>query len=71
VGKLLTVNDVLTLLPWKRRTLYRHLREGTFVTPARIGGKLAFDGGEVRAWIAARFAERPAQGQSVAEGTRK
>ena len=46
-----------------RSTIYDALRVGKFPRPVRLGARtVAWSSAEVRAWIAAKLAERDAQG---------
>lgn len=42
--------DVLALFPFARATLHRHVRNGTFPRPVKIGGRC-------NAWLADEIAE--------------
>lgn len=52
---LMTVEDVLAVLPWTRTTLYRNIKCGTFPKPAKIGHRLAWKASDVESWLDARF----------------
>lgn len=55
----LTAKEVQARIPcWSLPTIYRRSRMGTFVRPARFGGRRAWPADEVDAWIAERFADR-------------
>ena len=56
--ELLTAREVLDLVPWALPTLYHQSRQGGFVAPLRVGGKLLWPAAEVRTWMAEKFAER-------------
>lgn len=55
----LTAKEVQALIPcWSLPTIYRRSRAGTFVRPAKFGGRRAWPANEVNAWIAERCANR-------------
>lgn len=63
----LTAKEVQARIPcWSLPTIYRRSRLGTFVRPAKFGGRRAWPADEVDAWIAAQFAKRGADRQEAA-----
>jgi prophage regulatory protein len=56
--RLLRVPAVLERIGLRRTCLYRHIASGEFPRPVKLGRASAWPESEVRAWIAARKAER-------------
>jgi prophage regulatory protein len=59
-ARLLRLDEVLRLVPLKKPTIYRAIRDGRFPRPCKLlGGRAsAWDESEITEWIAARLSER-------------
>lgn len=57
--RLIRLKEVMALSGLSRAGIYRHIQDGTFPTPVKIGGRAsAWVSDEVQQWIAQRIADR-------------
>lgn len=60
--KFLRLNDVKALTGLGRSTIYKYIKQGTFPTAVKLGGRsTAWVEAEVQVWIAERIRERDQQ----------
>jgi predicted DNA-binding transcriptional regulator AlpA len=47
---LIPIDDVLSLIPVSRATLYREMQRNSFPKPIRMGRRVLWDSDEIAAW---------------------
>jgi predicted DNA-binding transcriptional regulator AlpA len=51
---LIPIDDVLSLIPVSRATLYREMQRNDFPKPVRMGRRVMWDSDEIASWVESR-----------------